>query len=84
MLINVQHGVRQDPQVLFCKAAFQLGGPQLVPGVVPSQVQGLALHLVELHEVHISPFLQLVEVPLGSSRTLWLTDDYCFNGFTLR
>ena len=38
---HVQLGAQQDPQGLFCKAAFQLDGPQhvLVPGVVPLQVQ---------------------------------------------
>ena len=37
----VQLGVQQVPQVLFCKAAFHLGSPQviLVHGVVPPQVQ---------------------------------------------
>lgn len=47
----VQLGVHQDPQVLFCRAAFQLVSPQhiLVHGVVVLQVQeqDLAL-LVEL------------------------------------
>ncbi|KAK4806786.1 hypothetical protein QYF61_005582 [Mycteria americana] len=73
LLAHVQPGVHQDPQVLFCQAAFQLGGPQhvLVPGVVPLQGQDFALPLVELHEVPVSPFLQLVEVPLDDSMTLW-------------
>ncbi|KAK4818982.1 LOW QUALITY PROTEIN: hypothetical protein QYF61_022649 [Mycteria americana] len=61
------------PQVLSCQAAFQLSSPQniLVHGVVPPQVQDLALLLVEVHEVPVSPFLQPVEVPLDGSMTLW-------------
>lgn len=54
------------PQVLFWKATFQLGGPQiqLVLGVVPPKVQGSALPFAEIHEVPSSPFLQ--PVPLDS------------------
>jgi len=40
-------------------------------GIVPPQVQGLAL-LVELREVPVSPFLQPMKVPLNSNTTLWL------------
>ena len=28
LLVHVQAGVYQDPQVFFCQALFQLGGPQ--------------------------------------------------------
>ncbi|GAB0175715.1 cAMP-dependent protein kinase inhibitor alpha [Grus japonensis] len=63
----------QDPQVLFCQAAFQLGSPQhvLVPGVVPPQVQDFPLPFVELHEVPDSPFLQPVKIPPDGSMILW-------------
>ncbi|KAF1440525.1 Zinc finger RNA-binding protein, partial [Pygoscelis papua] len=73
LLAHVQLGVRQDPRVLFCQAAFQLGGCQhiLVHGVVPRWLQNFALPLVELHEIPIGPFLQPVEVPLDGSTTLW-------------
>ena len=73
LLAHVQLGVHQDPHVLFCKAAFQPVGPQhvLVDGVVPPQVQDFALPLVEQHEAPVSPFLQLVQVPLNGSTTLW-------------
>ncbi|KAK4832711.1 hypothetical protein QYF61_025172 [Mycteria americana] len=66
-------GIEHDPQVLFCQAAFQLGGPQhvLVHGIVPLQVQDFALPLVEPQEVPVSPFLQAVEIPLDGSPTLW-------------
>ena len=60
LLPHGQFGVYWDLQVPFCRAAFQLGSPQhvLVHGVVPSQMQDLALHLVEPHEgscQHVSP-----------------------------
>jgi len=47
LLAHVQLGVHEDPDVLFCYAAFQLGGLQhvLVPGVVPPQGQDLAFHI---------------------------------------
>jgi len=48
----------------------KLGSPQylLVTEVVPLQVEDSA-HLVELHEVLISPFLQPVQVHLGRLRS---------------
>jgi len=74
-LVHIQPGVHQDPQVLLCQAAFQLGGPQpvLVLGVVPSQGQGFALSLVELLGALVSPLLQPVKVPLGAA---WCTMVY--------
>jgi len=42
-----------------------------VPGVVPLQLQGFALLLVELREFPASPFLQPVMVPLDGIMTLW-------------
>jgi len=63
LLAHVQHGVHQDPQALFCQAAFQMSGPQ--PGVVPPQVRDFALLFVDLPEVPVISFLQPVEVPSG-------------------
>lgn len=56
-------------RVSFCQAALQLGVPEhkLVHGVVPFQRQDVAL--VELHEIPVSLFLQLVNVPLDGSMT---------------
>jgi len=56
-LTHVQLGGHQDAQLLFCRAAFQQGGPRhaLVPAVVPLQVQDSELALAELHEVLVSP-----------------------------
>ena len=39
--------------------------------VVPTQVQGLALGLVEPHEVHTGPLLELVQVPLDGILSFW-------------
>lgn len=65
--------VHQNPQVLFCKAAFQLisSQPVLVQGVVPPQGLDLAFAFVDLHDVPISPFLQPTQVPLNGSTTAW-------------
>lgn len=72
MLAHVQPGVHRDFQVLFCRAALQLGSswPALVR-VVPPQVQDSALRLVEHPEIVVSPFLQSVKVPLDGNMTFW-------------
>ncbi|KAK4830557.1 hypothetical protein QYF61_011735 [Mycteria americana] len=44
--------------------------PVLIPGVVLTQVQDPALGFVEPHEVHISPLLELVQVPLDGILSL--------------
>ncbi|KAK4811113.1 LOW QUALITY PROTEIN: hypothetical protein QYF61_016399 [Mycteria americana] len=76
LLAHIQLSIHQDTQVFFCKAAFQLVGPQpvLVHGIIPPQVQDLALPLVELHEV--PPISPLVEVPLNVSTTIWYISNY--------
>lgn len=68
MLAYVQIGVHQDHQVIFVRAAFQLSDSQhrLVPGIGHPQMQDIVF-LVELYEIHVSPFLQPVEVPLDCS-----------------
>lgn len=45
LLARVQLGAHQEPQALFCQAAFQLDCPEhmLVFGVVPPQEQDFAL-----------------------------------------
>lgn len=61
-----QLGVHQEPQILFCKAAFWTVDFQhvLVAGVIPQQVQDFALLIVELYEVPVSPFLQAVNTEI--------------------
>jgi len=43
----------------------------LVYGVFPSQGQEFSFPFVELHEIHVGPFLQHVYVPLNGNTTLW-------------
>lgn len=49
------------------EVAFQLVSPQSVAvhGVIPLQVQHLAFCFVDLHDVSVYPFPQLIEVPLN-------------------
>ncbi|KAK4816649.1 hypothetical protein QYF61_019626 [Mycteria americana] len=69
---HVQLFIHQYPQVLLCRAALNpfIPQPVLIPGVAPTQVQDLALDLVEPHEVHTGPLLQLVQVPLDGMPSL--------------
>lgn len=69
LLPLVKLGVHQDPQGLFCKAAFQMGGPQceLVTRFALSKGQRFVLPLVELPDAPVSPFLWPAEVPLGDN-----------------
>ncbi|KAK4817045.1 hypothetical protein QYF61_026353 [Mycteria americana] len=45
--------------------------PVLIPEVALTQVQDLVLGLVEPHEVHMGPLLQLVQVPLDDILSFW-------------
>ncbi|KAK4824285.1 hypothetical protein QYF61_012845 [Mycteria americana] len=45
--------------------------PVLIPGIALTQVQDPALGLVEPHEAHIVPLLQLVQVPLDDIPSFW-------------
>lgn len=66
MLAHVQPGVHQDFQVLFCRAALQLGSSQpAMVHVVPPQVQDFALCLVEHSEILVSLLSSLL-------RSLWM------------
>ncbi|KAK4824593.1 hypothetical protein QYF61_016838 [Mycteria americana] len=64
--------VNQYPQVLLCWAAFQplFPKPVALHGVAVTQVQDLALGLVEPHTFGPSPWIQPVQVPLQSLPTL--------------
>lgn len=48
--------------------------PALLQEVFPSQMQGLVLALVALHEILVSPFLWPVQVPLTSSSAIQCID----------
>jgi len=66
MLGDIQFFIPHHPQVLILRAALNPFIAQLVliAGVALTQVQDLALGLVEPHEVHTGPLLKLVQVPL--------------------
>lgn len=44
----------------------------LLCGIIPPQVQGFLLTLVEMHEAPVSLFLQLAKIPLDGSATPFL------------
>ncbi|KAK4826957.1 hypothetical protein QYF61_012806 [Mycteria americana] len=70
---HVQLFVHQYPQVLFRRAALNpfITQPVLKPKIAPTQVQDPALGLVEPHEAHTGPLLQLVQVPLDDNASSW-------------
>ncbi|KAK4809986.1 hypothetical protein QYF61_004438 [Mycteria americana] len=72
LLAHVQPAVNQHPQVLFCWAAFQplFPKPVALHGVVVTQVQDLALGLVEPHTIGLGLSIQPVQIPLQSLPTL--------------
>ncbi|KAK4826455.1 hypothetical protein QYF61_009182 [Mycteria americana] len=71
-LAHIQAAVNQNPQVLLCQAAFQplFPKPVALHGVVVTQVQDLALGLVEAHTMGLGPSIQPVQIPLQSLPTL--------------
>ncbi|KAK4831972.1 hypothetical protein QYF61_020355 [Mycteria americana] len=72
LLAHIQAAVNKHPQVLFHQAAFQplFPKPVALHGVVVTQVQDLALSLVEPHTIDLGPSIQPVQVPLQSLPTL--------------
>ncbi|KAK4831895.1 hypothetical protein QYF61_020042 [Mycteria americana] len=66
LLAHIQPAVNQHPQVLLCLAAFQplFPKPVALHGVAVSQVQDLALGLVEPHTIGLSPWIRPVQIPL--------------------
>ncbi|KAK4824075.1 hypothetical protein QYF61_010586, partial [Mycteria americana] len=72
LLAHIQVAVNQHPQVLFRQAAFQplFPKPVALHGVAVTQVQDLALGLVEPHTIDLGPSIQPVQVPLQSLPTL--------------
>lgn len=71
MLLAHGQPVHQGPEVLLRKADF-ICWPQyiLVYGVIPPQGQDFSFPFVELHDIHVGPFLQHVEVPLANQPVL--------------
>ncbi|KAK4817730.1 hypothetical protein QYF61_026530 [Mycteria americana] len=70
---HVQLFVHQYPRALFPRAALDhiIPQPVLKPRTAPTQVWDPALGLVEPHEVHTGPLLQLVQVPLDDIPSFW-------------
>ncbi|KAK4831204.1 hypothetical protein QYF61_016041 [Mycteria americana] len=70
--VHVQLFIHQYPHVLLGRAALNpiIPQPVLILEVAPTQVQDPALGLVEPHEVHTGPLLQLVQVLLDSMPSL--------------
>ncbi|KAK4821571.1 LOW QUALITY PROTEIN: hypothetical protein QYF61_023478 [Mycteria americana] len=68
---HVQLFVHRYPQVLFRRAALNhiIPQPVLKPRIAPTQDP--ALGLVEPHEVHTGPLLQLVQVPPNDIPSFW-------------
>ncbi|KAK4824943.1 hypothetical protein QYF61_021631, partial [Mycteria americana] len=72
LLSHVQLFIHQYPQALLFRAALSpfIPQPVLILGVALTQVQDPALGLVEPHEVHMGPLLELVQVPLDGILSL--------------
>jgi len=66
MLVHVQFFNHQYLQVILCRVTFNpfILWSVLILGIAPTQVQGLALGLIEPHVVLMGPFLEPVKVPL--------------------
>lgn len=43
-------------------------------GLIPYYVQDLAVPTAQLHEISITPFLKLTEVPLKDDTSIWSTN----------
>jgi len=73
LLAHVQLFIHWYPQVLVGRAALNpfIPQPVLTLGLTSTHAQDLALGLVETHEVHMDPLLQLVQVPLEGILSFW-------------
>ncbi|KAK4806346.1 hypothetical protein QYF61_017215 [Mycteria americana] len=67
LLAHIQAAVNKHLQVLLCQAAFQplFPKPVALHGVVVTQVQDLALGLVEPHTIDLGPSIQPVQLLPG-------------------
>ena len=70
---HVQLFIHQHSQVLLGRVAFNpvIPQPVLIPGVALTLMQDLALGLVDPHDVHTGPLLQLVQVLLDGIPSFW-------------
>jgi len=62
-----------NPQVLLGRAALSplIHQPVLIAWLASTQMQDLALGLVEPHEVHTGPLFELVQVPVDGILSFW-------------
>jgi len=74
------------PQALFGRAVFHHYIPHLVliVGAATTQMQDLALGIVESHEVHLGPLLESVWVSLNGILSLWHADHTMQIGVTCK
>jgi len=70
---RVQLFIHQYPQVLLGRAALKpfIVQAMLILGIALTHMQDLVLGLVELHEVHAGPLLELVPVLLVAILSFW-------------
>jgi len=70
---HVKLFIQQYSQVLLSRAALNplIPQPMLIAGVAPTQIKDLALDLVEPHEVHTGPLLQLFQILLDGILSFW-------------
>ena len=73
LLAHIKLFIPQYPQVLLGRAALKplTPLPVLVLRVALTQMQDHALGLVEPHDVHMGPLLELVQVPLDGIPSFW-------------
>ncbi|KAK4832279.1 hypothetical protein QYF61_021678 [Mycteria americana] len=62
--------VYQSPSPHCCSRSTHPPVCKLILGIVPTKVQGLALGLVELHDIRMGPLLKPVKVPLDGIPSL--------------
>jgi len=82
LLAHVKFFIHQYPQVLLGRAALNpfIAEPVLISGVVPTQMQDLALGLVELHEVLTAQQVHLFQVPLNDIPSFWQVSSTAYLG----
>jgi len=73
LVAHVQLFIHRQPQVLLGRDLLNSPIPQpvLIVGIALTQMQDLAVGLVEPHEVHTGPLLKLVQVPLDGIPSFW-------------
>jgi len=73
LVAHIKLFIQQYPQVLLSRTALNhiIPQPVLIVGVALTQMQDLALGLVEHHEVLTGPLPEFVQVPLDGIPSFW-------------